>query len=86
MVATVRACPQCALYRAQIVLLKVQIERLKQQINKLIRLIREIETYTFEVYKESDPIVKKGGYAPEYYIWHKSRWIIAIKILKIIRS
>ena len=82
-----RVCPQCAAYRAQILLLKIQIERLHRIINKLVQLIKRIEHYVFDVYKESAPIVKaKSGYAPVFYIAHKSRWIIAKRVLKIIRD
>jgi len=75
------------MYRAQIVLLKIQIERLHKQISKLVRLIREIKTYTFEVYHESDSVVKKrSGVKRAVYAWHKARWEVAVKVLKIIRN
>lgn len=81
-----RPCPQCAVKSAQIALLKLQIERLHQIIHKLVRLIKHIEHDASEVYRESDRIARGSGYAPEFYIWHKSRWIVARCVLRIIKQ
>lgn len=82
-----RVCPQCAAYRAQIVLLKLKIEQLHRKIRILSRRLERIRDYAFGVLADSKKVlmqpagVKRGEWA-----YHKGRYEVAKHVLEIIRD
>ncbi len=82
-----RLCPQCAAYRAQIILLKIQIERLHRVIHKLNERLRRIYDYVVVVWGESREVLKKrSGVKRAVWAWHLSRFEVAVKVIDLIHG
>lgn len=81
-----KLCPQCAAYRAQIILLKLQIERLHRIIHKLNERLKRIYDYVLVVWSESRRVVKKrSGVKRAVWTYHRSRFEVAVKVIDLVR-
>jgi hypothetical protein len=82
-----RICPQCAMYRAQVVLLKLRIEQLLLQIKKLVRRIEAVRGAMYRILNESRPFVmQKSGVPRAKYAYHKGRSEVAMEVLRLLRG
>lgn len=80
-----RLCPQCALYRAEIVLLKIRIEQLLLQIKKLTRRIKRVRFEMYVIVSESCAIVAMpSGVQRAKFAYHKGRCEVASKVIKLL--
>lgn len=81
-----KLCPQCAAYRAQIILLKLQIERLHLIIRKLNERLKRIYDYVVVVWSESRGVVgKRSGVKRAVWAYHRSRFEVAVKVIDLVR-
>jgi len=82
-----RLCPQCALYRGQIVMLKIRIKQLLLQIRKLVQRIQRVRDEMYQIRAESCSVItQKSGVPRAEYAYHKGRCEVACLVIRLLKE